>query len=109
MILYLKELKRTGNPFSQSASEGYAPLTGPDFQRVILGEPHRKTKLVPMLQIADLILYPIAKGGYETTYQSYFRLMEGGKLIDCALSNDQKALRGIKYSCFDFKKTKGPE
>ena len=98
---YLKELKRTGNPFNQQTSQDYTPLTGNDFERVILGEPHQKTKKVPMLQIADLILYPIAKGGYQKNYRPFLKLSQGGKLVDAELPEDQKPLKGIKYSCFD--------
>ncbi len=101
IIQYLKELKLSGNPFSQNTSEGYTPLAAADFQRIILGEPQRHTKKLPMLQVADLVLYPIAKGGYEKTYHPYLRFLEKGKLIDCVLSDDLKPLQGIKYSCFN--------
>ena len=61
-----------------------------------------------MIQLADLILYPIAKAGYDPHYRPYRKLKEQGKLIDCHLSDQDLAARGIKYSCFDTHKTKGP-
>ncbi|MBS0155182.1 MAG: DUF3800 domain-containing protein [Nitrospira sp.] len=106
---YLKELKTIGNPFNQQSSQGYRPLSPADFTRIILGEPHQKTKDIPMLQVADLILYPIAKAGYDRSYRPYVKLKEERKLIDCWLSDDQIQFRGIKYSCFDgAKKEKRP-
>lgn len=99
---YLKELKKQGNPFNQQSSQGYTPLTPDDFRRIILGEPHQKTKKIPMLQIADLVLYPIAKAGYDRTYKPFLKLKEAGKLIDTGLSEAQIPFRGIKYSCFGY-------
>ena len=54
-----------------------------------------------MLQIADLYLYPIAKGGYDPTYRPYVELMEAGRLIDAKFNEADRPLLGIKYSCFD--------
>jgi hypothetical protein len=98
---YLKELKLEGVPFSKQTSQGYTPLSPADFKRIILGEAHQKTKIIPMLQIADLLLYPMAKAGYKKDYRPFLSLKEAGKLIDCCLKADQIPLRGIKYSCFD--------
>ena len=39
-----------------------------------------------MIQIADLVLYPMAKGGYDSDYRPYKKLKESGKLIDCLLT-----------------------
>lgn len=101
---YLKELKHSGSPFSQQNSHGYSPLSAEDLQRIVLGEAHQKTKAVPMLQIADLVLYPIAKGGYERTYRPFLKLKQAGKLIDCYFEAEEIPFRGIKYSCFDAQK-----
>jgi hypothetical protein len=98
---YLKALKNQGSPFAQQNSEGYRPLTPEDYRKIILGEPHEQSKLSPMLQIADLVLYPIAKAGYEKSYRPYQRLREAGKLIDSYFEGEHVLRRGIKYSCFD--------
>ena len=101
LIQYLRDLKKRGNFFDQEVSSGYTPFIGKDYSRVILGEPRRKTKSLPMIQIADLVLYPIAKGRYDPKYRPYKKLKEGGKLIDCFLTEEEIPLLGIKYSCFD--------
>jgi hypothetical protein len=104
IVQYLKDLKQQGNPFTPKTSGEYSPLTSEDYRRIILGDPRGKTKNVPMLQIADLVLYPIAKGAYDSHYRPYNKLREAGKLIDVCFSKDQVPFLGIKYSCFDNKK-----
>ncbi|MEZ5813860.1 MAG: DUF3800 domain-containing protein [Alphaproteobacteria bacterium] len=101
IVSYLRSLKREGCPFDGRNAGGYVPLTQEDYKRIILGEPRRKTKKVPMIQIADLMLYPVAKGGYAPDYPPYRRLRETGKLIDCLLPADDVSSCGIKYSCFE--------
>lgn len=101
IISYLRSLKRDGLPFSSDRSGGYTPLEAEDFRRIILGSPKRRTKKTPMIQVADLVLYPMAKGGYDATYRPYVELAKAGKLIDCHLREEDIPLRGIKYSCFD--------
>lgn len=101
IVRYMRELKRDGSPFSQHTSRDYAPLSAQGYRDIILGEPRRKTKRTPMIQIADLVLYPMAKGGYDHSYRPYKKLNEGGKLIDNQLPAELVSVRGIKYSCFD--------
>ena len=101
---YARELKKIGSPFNQATSGKYQPLLREDYARIILGEPHRRTKKLPLLQIADLILYPMAKGGYDQAYRPYQKLMMAGKLIDHWFSKEDRVARGIKYSCFPAQK-----
>ncbi|MGP4686728.1 DUF3800 domain-containing protein [Agrobacterium pusense] len=100
IIHYAKLLKTEGMPFSTATSSGYASLSSEDFRRVVRGEPKRRTKATVMLQIADLMLYPMAKGGYEPTYKPYVDLIAAGKLIDALLPAPERSGLGIKYSCF---------
>lgn len=100
VIQYLRELKTVGNPFDQEVSGSYEPLDKEDYCRIVQGEPKRLTKKAAPLQVADLILYPMAKGGYDDEYHPYHTLKESGKLIDCLLSEEEIGIRGIKYSCF---------
>ena len=100
IIQYMRDLKRDGNPFDEGNSKGYQPLTAEDYRRIVLGEPHRLTKAAPPAQIADLVLYPMAKGGYSSDYYPYRKLKEAGKLLDCLVAEDEVSVRGIKYSCF---------
>jgi len=97
---YIKELKEDGLPFADHRSGSYDPLRAEDFQSILWGKPKRKTKNTPMLQIADLVLYPMAKAGYQDDYLSYRRLREAGKLIECHLKEQEIPQRGTKYSCF---------
>lgn len=102
IMLYAKSLRVDGMPFEDGGrAAGYANLVPADFGRIILGEPHRVTKKVPMIQFADMLLYPLAKAGYEPDYPPYRKLIDEGKVIDATLNaGDVKSL-GVKYSCFD--------
>ncbi|MGY3605129.1 MULTISPECIES: DUF3800 domain-containing protein [unclassified Bradyrhizobium] len=107
IVDYVRSLKQNGMPFDQSNSAPYSSLRAEDFTRIILGEPHRITKKYGLAQIADLFLYPMIKGGYDDSYPPYAKLVGRNMVIDCHLKADEIPLRGVKYSCFDFKKTKG--
>lgn len=100
IVKYLKEMKAQGMPFNQNRSGAYNGLTPEDFRELVLGEPQRKTKSTPMIQIADLVLYPMAKGGYDQQYGPYKRLKAAGKLIDSHIDFWAQSQLGIKYSCF---------
>jgi hypothetical protein len=99
-IAYARALKKDGMPFNQENSVSYGALTAEEFQDIVQGEPRRKTKATPMMQIADLVLYPMAKGGYDPSYRPYRKLLDHGKLIDSILKPEQLPMCGIKYSCF---------
>ena len=57
--------------------------------------------MTPMLQIADLYLYPMAKAGYDANYKPHVALMKAGRLIDSVLPPEDRPLLGVKCSCFD--------
>jgi hypothetical protein len=101
IVSYMKELKKSGNPFNPVTSHGYQPLSAEDFTRIILGSPQRQTKSNHLLQMADLFLFPMLKGGYDSQYFPYRRLKEAGKIIDCILSDIDLPHMSVKYSCFD--------
>lgn len=101
LMSYSRELKAKGMPFNTNRMATYEPLSAADFQRIVLGDPHRKNKSLPQLQLADLVLFPIAKGRYQPGYRPYMDLMNAGKLIDDQLPESLKEVCGIKYSCFD--------
>jgi len=107
---YLKELKTSGNPFNKVTSGCYNPYTSADYTRVILGDPSGKTKQNPLVQIADLVLYPMVVGGYRVDYQPFKKLVEHEKIIDCFISEEERAGKANKYSCFEgvSQKDKGP-
>jgi hypothetical protein len=100
LVGYHKALKKEGLQFNPTNSGAYDPLSSADFKAIVLGDALRRTKNVPMIQIADLVLYAMAKGGYDPTYLPYARMMGAGKLIDAVLPPEDRAKLGIKYSCF---------
>lgn len=101
LMSYAKDLKKIGLPFDPDSSSKYSFLNKEDFKRIILGEPDRLTKGSPLLQIADIFLYPMVKGGYDRNYAPYKQLMGAGKLIDSMIEEEAREIQGIKYSCFD--------
>ena len=101
IISYTRELKTTGSFFNEDNSGRYDPLIASEYKRIVLGEPRRKTKKVSMIQVADLFLYPMAKGGYDPGYRAYTSLLENNMLIDCFLTEEEVESKGIKYSCFE--------
>lgn len=103
---YMKALKRVGMPFPGSTAAGYDSLTAQEFRALVRGEPNRVTKKVPMVQLADLVLYAMAKGGYDESYPPLLKLHQHGKIIDAVLAADDVPTRGVKYSCFDTKKAR---
>jgi len=104
LLGYAKALKSEGMPFQGPNAQQYESLSPEVFSDRIVGEPQRITKKVPMAQIADLVLYPIAKGGYDAAYGPYRKLMDHGRIIDAILPADDRARFGCKYSCFDGQK-----
>lgn len=101
---YVRSMKKDGMPFDGDNSKPYEGLSASDLKRIVRGEPRERTKKTPMIQIADLYLYPMAKGGYDPDYRPYRVLLESGKLIDSLLAPEDRARLGIKYSCFDEQK-----
>jgi hypothetical protein len=109
LVAYTRILKTQGMPFDGANSASYGSLTAQEFKDIVRGEPRGRTKATPMIQIADLYLYPMAKGGYDPSYRPYKTLMEHKRLIDALLPPEELAFRGIKYSCFDRIKNKDPD
>ena len=97
----MKGLKAGGMPVDGDNPAAYHGLKAGEFRELVLGEPKGRTKKTPMLQSADLYLYPMAKAGYDAGYKPYLALMRAGRLIDSAVSPEDRSLLGIKYSCFD--------
>jgi hypothetical protein len=98
---YYDNLVKEGMPFAKDNSEKYGPLTEAQF-REILYEFKPKFKSSPMVQLADLYLWPLCMGGYHASNRTYERLKQDKKLIDCLLNADDCVTLGIKYSCFDL-------
>ena len=100
---YYDELKISGNPFSENSSK-YGPLNADQYASGLY-DFKTKFKSSPIVQVADLYLYPMCRGGYEPSYQPYVDLKKNS-LIDCHLAPEHVDAGGVKYSCFDFQKIK---
>lgn len=97
---YYQQLKTEGAPFSSDTSGKYCPPARGEFA-ANLYEFATKTKKSRLMQIADLYLWPICQGGYDRNHRAYRALLDAGKIIDTQLPDGEKALLGVKYSCFD--------
>jgi hypothetical protein len=97
---YYLELQNGGNPFDVGRSAIYNPL-GRDTLSRALFEFRVKQKSSLIMQLADLYLYPICKGGYDKGYLPYKILCDNKKLIDQLLPHSEVGQLGIKYSCFE--------
>jgi hypothetical protein len=104
---YGRCLKTQGMPFDTGASAAYG-LSPEDFTALLVGEPRERTKKTPMMQIADLMLYPVAKAGYEPAYPPYRALWDHKRVINALLPAHSRASLGCKYSCFEVHKQQDP-
>lgn len=100
---YFETLRSEGMSFANGGDPKYAPLPAKEMKKRLY-DLKFKQKSSPMVQIADLILYPLCKGAYETDYRPLATLKESGKLIEAVLPSDVEAVMGSKFSCFDQKK-----
>lgn len=95
---YFNDMRTVGNPFNAIRSAKYKPLSVEELHSILF-EFRVKTKESYAMQLADLMLWPICKGGYSTEDRVYKMLVERGRLLD-AHCTQENGLEGIKYSCF---------
>jgi hypothetical protein len=100
MKRYFNELRTAGAPFQSSTSSKYLPLVFAQLQKTMAGI-EGKTKTDPIMQIADLCLYPIAKSKEQPANRAFQSLVDNKKLIDTVLPSEVLGQMGIKYYCFD--------
>jgi hypothetical protein len=103
---YYEHLKANGMPFNPVTMEKYTPLTAEQLNTTLY-EFRTKSKSSPLMQLADLYLWPMSIGGYHRGNQTYARLLADGMLIDCRLEIEMVPILGIKYSCFDLVTVRG--
>ena len=96
---YYDEMRKDGLPFDGGTSAKYGPLTADELRKTLL-EFDVKTKRSDLMQIADLVLWPVCKGGYDGDDRAYRALRDNGKLLE-AVCTPRNRLHGTKYSCFD--------
>lgn len=97
---YFNDFRNSGFPFSAETSNKYAPLTPNQIQKVLTGI-EGKSKTNPILQIADLCLYPVAKSKEQPDNRAFQDLRRYQKLVDTVLMPGDLEKMGIKYYCFD--------
>jgi hypothetical protein len=97
---YYKELRTNGMPFDGSAMTAYQP-PDPAVFKATLYDFKVKDKSSPLMQLADLCLYPVCNGGYNKSGRDYKMLLDERKLIDTVLAPEHVRTMGIKYSCFE--------
>lgn len=69
----------------------------PTFRSICMAraEPGGQTKATPIMQIADLVLYLMVKGGYDRSYRPNVALMKNNRLIDALLAPEERASLGM--------------
>jgi hypothetical protein len=97
---YFGEVRSTGHPFSPTNAATYNPLEPSDLQKSLRGI-ERKTKQNPVLQVADLCLYPVCRGKDDPANRAYQLLRERNILVDTQIAPGDVGSQGIKYYCFD--------
>jgi hypothetical protein len=95
---YFDEMRNAGQPFNSDTSAKYQPMPAEQL-RPTLFEFGVKTKGSQLMQLADLVLWPICRGRYSPDDRAYCLLQSSGQLLDTHCNQDN-GLMGIKYSCF---------
>lgn len=95
---YFNDMRNIGNPFDAGRSAIHRPLSAEELHSILF-EFRVKTKASYVMQLADLMLWPMCKGGYSADDRVYKLLVEKGRLLD-AHCTPENGLTGIKYSCF---------
>lgn len=98
---YYEEIRRDGMPFNAETSAKYAPLTGEEMRATLAGC-EKKYKSSPMIQLADLYLFPLCLGGYMPDNRALVAMRETGRLLESALPAGA-VNGGTKYSCFEYR------
>lgn len=97
---YFHELRSSGHPFDATNASQYAPLSGEELSKRLRGI-EGKQKSNPILQVADLCLYPVTKGKDNPSDRAYQALISSRILVDTQIEADELVTMGIKYYCFD--------
>lgn len=105
MRAYYDDLRKNGHPFDESNAARYTPLTAAQFHDTLY-EFRAKGKSSPLVQVADLVAWPICIGGYDPANIPYNVLKRAGTLIDSKLQPHELDERGIKYSCWELEHAK---
>jgi hypothetical protein len=97
---YFKELRLGGHPFDANRARKYSPLES-EHLSVLLRGIDSKTKNNPVMQLADLCLYPVVQSKKDVNNRAFLALQDASLLVDCHLDEENIETVGIKYYCFD--------
>lgn len=97
---YFKELRSQGHPFDSTRVSIYSPLLTNKLSKLLRGIDSKK-KSNPVMQLADLCLYPVIQGKEQPNNKAFLALKDAKSLVDCYLEPNQLTDLGIKYYCFD--------
>ena len=95
---YFDHMRSHGLPFDGGTSAKYKPLEQAQLKHALL-EFSVRTKSSTLMQLADLVLWPVCRGGYHPDDRAFRQLVENKKLLD-ALCTESNGLFGNKYFCF---------
>lgn len=98
---YYDYLRTQGLPFDGASSAAYAPLCAAEFNE-LLYEFRIKKKSSPLIQIADVFLWPQIEEKYHPGYRPYQEFHDAGRLAECGLTAAECVRLGTKYSCFEM-------
>jgi hypothetical protein len=99
IVEYFSEIRTKGLPFDAGRSAKYKPMSTAALKRTLY-DLKFKNKDSAVMQMADIFLYPIARGRYEPTNQPWQTLTKEKKVIDFHVSSPETL--GVKYSCFEL-------
>lgn len=95
---YHERIRTEGMEFDPKNSSIYSPINNEEISNFLLKNVEFGTKDNRMLQLADLVLYPLIKGYFDKKYPPYQALLKNNKIIDCLVQDPKK--EGVKYYCF---------
>lgn len=100
ILQYFREMRDSGMPFDRKNSDKYGPMSTEHLRFRLLDIAFKK-KTSPMIQLADLLLYPMCRAPYDGLYAPMKTLRSKGRLIEAHLDESQREHMGIKLYCFE--------
>lgn len=95
---YHDVLRTQGMEFNVASSSAYSPVLQEELSKFVTKNVKFQTKASRLMQLADIVLYPLIKGGYDKSYPPYIFLMDKKLIVDAHVEDINTM--GIKYYCF---------
>lgn len=107
---YHREMLEAGMPFDTANSLKYAPVDSDRFKKTMTANPSFYTKANLLGQLADIALFTLAKGGYDSNYRPYKGMVDSNTILNQQTVSGDVNVEGVKYYCFDgLESEKAPE